>query len=58
MLSDVIVEDIVGLCIYMYIHVHVHTKRQWCIIHCCGMYDLYEYCLPTNWDNVVILLMT
>ena len=46
-LSDVIVEDIVGLCTCTC--TYKIAMVYYSIVLCCGMYK--EYCLPTNCDN-------
>ena len=51
-LSDVIVEDVVGLCTCTYKKAMVYYS----IVLCCGMYA--EYCLPTNCDNVASCIQT
>ena len=51
-LSDVIVEDTVGLCTCTY----KKAKVYYSIVLYCGMYE--EYCLPTNCDNVVSCIKT
>ena len=45
-LSNVIVEDTVGLCTCAY-----KTAMVYYCFFCCGMYE--EHCLPTTCDNVV-----
>ena len=57
-LSDVMVEDIVGLCTCIILYACTYKKAMvyYPIVFCCGMYE--KYCLPTNCDNAVILLMT
>ena len=46
-LSNIIVEDVVGLCTCTYKKAMVYYS----IVLCCCMYE--EYYLPTNCDNVV-----
>ena len=53
-LSDVIVEDTVGLCTCTCTY---EKAMVYCsIVFCCDMYE--EYCLPTNCDNVVSCIKT